>query len=138
MNHPFSILTILVMGFMLLFATASAQGQQPAQASGLTLATIAALLIGIVIGYLAHWLLRRIREPKPADLAALAGLFGGGAVVQAFSGEDQIWWYMIGVFIGFSAYLAALWIGRESLQAYRSEETSRPLPLFPFIKSQKK
>jgi len=132
---PYLVLLATVMLLSLLFpSTALAQPPQPTEPAATTVALVAAFLIGVVIGYAAHWLLRRIREPKPDDLVAIVGLFFGAAVFRALTGPDQIWWYMIGVFVGFFLYLIALWFGQETLQAIGAEETRQPLPLFPFLR----
>ncbi len=134
MKHYKGMSAIVMLLSVLPYSTALAQTPQPAQPAASSVALVAAGLIGVVIGYAAHWLLRRIREPKPADLVAIVGLFGGGVVFRALTGPGQTWWYMIGVFTGFFLYLIALWLGRETLQAIGAAETSHPLPLFPFLR----
>ena len=101
-------------------------------------AIVGALLLGAVIGYLLHFLVRRDPNPGIKDLSGIVAALLGGAVMKVLAGADEVSWYLIGLGAGFFLYWLALMIGREQLKAVKGPpgQTLQPrnLTLFPFLK----
>ena len=93
---------------------------------------VGALVLGVVIGFLAHYFVRRDPEPGVEDLGAIVGVVLGSVVFNIITGQDQTSWYLIGLGIGFFLYWLALLAGREQVKKLRQE--MKPLPLLPFLK----
>jgi hypothetical protein len=102
----------------------------------MTLKTAGALVLGTVIGYLAHYLVRRDPEPGVEDLGAIVGVVLGSVVFNVITGQDQTSWYLIGLGVGFFLYWLALLAGREQVKKLRQE--MRALPILPFLKNKQK
>lgn len=98
----------------------------------MTTAAIGALVLGIVIGYLTHYLVRRDQEAGVGDLAVIIGAVLGATVFKVITGQDQTSWYLIGLGVGFFLYWLALVLGREQVKQLIGKK--QPLPLFPFLK----
>ena len=94
-------------------------------------ASVGALLLGAVIGYLTHYLVRRDAQPGIKDLTGIIGAVLGGVVLNVLASPAETSWYLIGLGGGFFLYWAALLAGREAI---KSPVASRGLPLFPFLK----
>lgn len=98
----------------------------------MSVASIGALVLGAVIGYLAHFVARRNPTPSIGDLGAIVGVILGGAVFKIITGPEQTSWYLIGLGVGFFLYLVALLAGGEKVRQLTEER--QPLPLLPFFK----
>lgn len=81
-------------------------------ASASTLQVIGAGGFGVFMGWQAYFVNRyRSGDVRLADLAELAGVLGGGAILAVFpSATDLFGAYGIGLCLGFAAYLATLLI----------------------------
>ena len=90
----------------------------------MNIAPIGVGLLGAVLGYLTHYLVRRDEKPGIEDLGSIAGMLLTGVVIKVVTPEnspaDQIYWYMFGVGIGFFLYWLALMLGRERGEAASS------------------
>jgi Na+-translocating ferredoxin:NAD+ oxidoreductase RnfD subunit len=98
---------------------------------------VAACVIGTVLGYITHFLIRRDANPGVKDLAAIVGVILGAGVLGVVGQGPAVSWYMIGIGIGFFLYWLALMVGREGPQPkdfFNPASTSRELTLFPFIR----
>lgn len=98
----------------------------------MTVEIVGALILGVVIGYLAHYFVRREPEPGVEDLGAIVSVVLGSVVFNVITGQDQTSWYLIGLGIGFFLYWIALLAGREQVRELR--RAMKPLPLFPFLR----
>lgn len=98
----------------------------------MTVETVGAVVLGVVIGFLAHYLIRKDPEPGIEDLAAIVGVVLGSVVFNVITGQDQTSWYLIGLGVGFLLYWLALLVGLERVKKHYRE--MKPLPLFPFLK----
>jgi uncharacterized membrane protein YeaQ/YmgE (transglycosylase-associated protein family) len=96
----------------------------------MTLAAIAAAVLGVVIGYLTHYLVRRDQQAGIGDLAMIIGAVLGAAVFNIITGPVPTNWYLIGLGAGFFFYWLALALGKEKVQ--RLLEQKQKLPIFPF------
>jgi hypothetical protein len=97
----------------------------------MTLAAIGAAVLGTVIGYLTHFLVRRDQQAGIGDLAVIIGAILGAAVFKIISGPVATNWYLIGLGIGFFLYWLALLLGREKVK--KLIEQNKPLPVLPFL-----
>ncbi|MBN3959640.1 hypothetical protein [Nostoc sp. NMS8] len=61
--------------------------------------------LGIVIGWLIRYFIRRFQNYTPQALSSLVGVVVGGGIVK-FLGADQTvtWFYPIGLLLGFIIY----------------------------------
>lgn len=97
----------------------------------MTVAEIGALVLGIVLGFLTHYLVRRDQEPGIEDLAAIIAAVLGAQVFKVITGQDQTSWYLIGLGVGFFLYWLALLLGREQVKQLKMQ--NKKLPLLPFL-----
>jgi hypothetical protein len=123
----------------------------------MNIAYIGVAVIGTVLGYLMHYLVRRDEKPGVADLGIIVGVLLAGTAINivtpANSPPNQVYWYLIGLGIGFFLYWLALMFGREkgevivrtmgvremesgeeNLDLSDFIERKRRLSLFPFLK----
>ncbi len=97
----------------------------------MTLAAIAAAVLGVVIGYLTHYLVRRDQQAGIGDLAAIITAILGAAIFNIIKEPAATYWYLIGLGAGFFLYWLALAVGKEKVQQLL--EKKQKLPLFPFF-----
>ena len=90
-----------------------------------------AFLLGAVVGYLVHFLVRRDDKAGIGDLAGILGAVLAGVVLKVLTTPEHMDWYLIGVGAGFFLYWLALMVGREKTKAIAGP--SRSLKLFPFL-----
>jgi uncharacterized membrane protein YeaQ/YmgE (transglycosylase-associated protein family) len=95
----------------------------------MTLAAIGAAVLGLVIGYLTHYLVRRDPQAGIEDLAVIIGAILGAAIFKVVSPEATNW-YLIGLGLGFFLYWLALALGRENVK--KLIEQRKALPVLPF------
>jgi ABC-type uncharacterized transport system permease subunit len=102
----------------------------------MTAGIVGVCLLGAVLGYLTHFLVRRDAKAGIKDLAAIVGVLLGDVIFKVVVGEVEANWYMIGIGLGFFLYWAALMIGRETVKTpIPLTASERGLRLFPFLKS---
>ena len=66
---------------------------------------IGATSLGIVIGWLVRYFIRRFDKFTPAVFGSLISILLGSAVMKFLSADKTIWWfYPIGLLIGFIVY----------------------------------
>jgi hypothetical protein len=72
---------------------------------------VGALSLGIVVGWLVRYFLRRFEKFTPQALGSVITIIVGGAVVKFLEVEKTVWWfYPIGLLVGFILYsIIALW-----------------------------
>lgn len=108
----------------------------------MTASTVGPLVLGALLGYLTHYLVRRDPDPGIQDLGAIIASLLGGAALGALGTPSQVDWYLVGLGVGFFLYWAALAVGRERTgpsSAAGAEDASsnsgrRPtVRLFPFL-----
>ena len=69
------------------------------------LPAIGATCLGIVIGWLVRYFLKRFKNYTPQILGSLISILFGGAILFFLEkGKDAIWFYPIGLLIGFIVY----------------------------------
>ena len=75
---------------------------------------LGALSLGIVIGWLVRYFIRRFKEFGPQALGLVVSIMLGGAVVKFLEADRTVWWfYPIGLLLGFVLYtVVALWVDR--------------------------
>ncbi len=96
----------------------------------MTLAAIGAAVLGLVIGYLTHYLVRRDQQAGVGDLAIIIGAILGAAIFKVISPEATNW-YLIGLGLGFFLYWLALLLGREKVKKLIAQK--KALPVLPFL-----
>lgn len=94
-----------------------------------------AVVLGVVLGFLTHYLVRRDQKAGIGDLSVIVGVIAGGIVMDRFTEGHQISWYFIGLGIGFFIYWIFLLIGKEQVKTQIKDGKS--LPLLPFRLSKK-
>jgi NhaP-type Na+/H+ or K+/H+ antiporter len=66
---------------------------------------IGSLCLGIVVGWLVRYFIRRFKTYSPSILGSLLTVFLGGSILKLVStGQDTFWFYSIGIFCGFVIY----------------------------------
>jgi NhaP-type Na+/H+ or K+/H+ antiporter len=66
---------------------------------------VGATCLGIVIGWIISYFLRRYQEFTPKTLGTTISLIAGGVVVKFLQVSPAVWWfYPIGLLIGLSAH----------------------------------
>ena len=92
---------------------------------------IGVAVLGMVLGYLMHYLVRRDEKAGIADLGSIAVMLLTGVVIKVVAPEnsptDQIYWYLIGLGIGFFLYWLALMAGREKGEVVIRAKEIRPI-----------
>lgn len=96
--------------------------------------------LGIVMGWLVRYFIRRFHKFSPAVLSSVISLTFGGVAVKFLGADNSVlWYYPIGVLIGFAAYsaIAALAISKEDDPKVRPHirGTAFSEPKLPFGKS---
>src|ERR1051325_549006 len=72
-----------------------------------TIPAIGAACLGIVIGWLVRFFIRRFDKFNPQVLGSVISIVAGGAVVRFLETDSTVWWfYPIGLFLGFVLYTA--------------------------------
>lgn len=93
---------------------------------------LGAVLFGLLIGWLAYWILRlRAGAFVLSELLTLLGVLGGAAIMSLFKDDALFGWYAIGLVLGFGAYFAVglLLHGKQELEPWRLVQ--RPPPSEP-------
>ncbi len=103
----------------------------------MTVFCIAAGLLGIILGYVFHWAIRRDPKPDAAELAALVAILVAGVVITFI--KDQFLqcpaafaWYVIGLFVGFVIFLLFFFMKWETFSQQLKKEGQMKVPFFPF------
>ena len=66
---------------------------------------IGSTCLGIVIGFLVRYFIRRFNNFGSAALGSVITIILGGAVIKFIEADRSVWWfYPIGLFLGFVAY----------------------------------
>ena len=100
---------------------------------------LGSLSLGIVIGWLVRYFIRRFKRFTPATLTTVISIMAGGAAVKFLQADKTVlWFYPVGLLLGFCIYtVLALWAlglprSRASKQASeRSKDeckSSRSIP----------
>jgi hypothetical protein len=74
-----------------------------------------ATCLGIVIGWLVRYFIRRFDKFNPQVLGSVISIVAGGAVVRFIGADPNVWWfYPIGLFAGFVLYtLVAILVAKK-------------------------
>ena len=92
---------------------------------------IGATCLGIVIGWLLRYFIRRFEKFNAAVFGSIVSIIAGGVVV-AFLGADQEarWFYPIGLLVGCVVYSLLGWLagGRPDVVLYGKEEAGKEQP----------
>ncbi len=75
---------------------------------------IGATCLGIVVGLLIRYFIRRFKRFTPQVFGSLLSIVLGGTTIRLLSGDQQIvWFYPIGLLLGFILYtLFDIWVAR--------------------------
>jgi uncharacterized membrane protein len=66
---------------------------------------IGALSLGIVVGWLVRYFIRRFKSFTPKVLGSVVTAAIGGAVIRFLEHDTNVWWfYPIGLLLGFVVY----------------------------------
>jgi O-antigen/teichoic acid export membrane protein len=66
---------------------------------------IGSTCLGFVIGWLVRFFLYRMKSFTPKALSSIVSIIAGGAAIKLLASDsDLIWWYLIGLFLGFVVY----------------------------------
>jgi hypothetical protein len=88
---------------------------------------IGATCLGIVIGYLVRYFIRRFSNFGAGALGSVITIILGGAVIKFLEADRSVWWfYPIGLFLGFAFYqwIATRIVSRGSGDNYGNYEPS--------------
>ena len=77
---------------------------------------IGTMSLGIVIGWLVRYFIRRFKDFTPQALGTVVSIMLGGAVLKFISTDSTVlFFYPIGLLIGFVLYtILALWVGDKA------------------------
>jgi hypothetical protein len=84
------------------------------------LPALGACSLGIVIGWLVRYFIRRFTTFNPQVLSTLVSILVGGVVIRFLDGDKTAWWfYPIGLLIGFIVYSVIAYMvgGKEATGA---------------------
>ncbi len=78
---------------------------------------LGAVSLGVVIGWLVSYFVRRFKKFNPQILASTIPIFIGGGVIKFLQDNSSaIWFYPIGLLIGFSLNVLFAWLdGNEDV-----------------------
>lgn len=75
---------------------------------------IGAACLGMVVGFLVRYFIRRFDKYGPAALGSVLTIVLGGAAVKYLQEDKSVWWcYPIGLFLGFVIYQLAVILHTE-------------------------
>jgi hypothetical protein len=79
-------------------------------------AVIGSLSLGIVVGWLVRYFIRRFKSFTPQALGFVISIIAGGAVIKFLEADKTVWWfYPIGLLVGFILYtIVAILISRKN------------------------
>lgn len=79
-------------------------------------AAIGALSLGIVVGWLVRYFIRRFKSFTPQALGFVISIIAGGAIIKFLEADKTVWWfYPIGLLLGFILYtIVAILISRKN------------------------
>src|SRR5437764_834795 len=91
-----------------------------------TVAVIGATCLGMVIGWLVRYFIRRFDNWAASSLSSVVSIIAGGAVIEFMAADKAVWWfYPKGLFLGFAIYqIIVMWIMRE-----RKDGSITPAPI---------
>jgi|ERR1700739_226267 len=70
-----------------------------------TVSVVGSTSFGLVIGWLVRFFLYRMKSFNPKVLSSIVSVIAGGAAIKLFAhNSDLVWWYTIGLFLGFVVY----------------------------------
>jgi hypothetical protein len=58
-----------------------------------TIPAIGAICLGIVIGWLVRYFIRRFDKFNPQVLGSVISIVAGGAVVRFLEADPKVWWF---------------------------------------------
>lgn len=80
--------------------------------------------LGVFIGYLTWFFVRRLASFTTEALTAIVGVVVGGLVVNFLDDnvgdESGIWWYPIGLLVGFVIYSLLQWLSSRTFPTVAS------------------
>ena len=79
---------------------------------------VGATCLGIVIGWLVRYFIRRFETFNPQILGSVVSILLGGAVVRFLEADKTVWWfYPIGLLLGFIVYSVIAWLvgGKQTM-----------------------
>lgn len=69
------------------------------------ISAIGATALGIVVGWLVRYFIRRFESFTPKALGSVVSIIAGGAIISFLKTDMSVWWfYPIGLLIGFIVY----------------------------------
>lgn len=95
----------------------------------ITVPELGSASLGIVMGWLVRYFIRRFEKFSPAAFSSVVSILVGGVVVKFLGTEQNIlWFYPIGLLIGFVIYhvIATIEMNKEKRQAAKPVETGKP------------
>ncbi len=83
----------------------------------MTVAIVGSLSVGIVVGWLVRFFIRRFKKFGPAALSAVVSVLLGGTVVKFLEADRSvIWYYPIGLLAGFIIYTIVAVLGARRVR----------------------
>jgi hypothetical protein len=80
--------------------------------------------LGLVIGWLVRFFLYRMRSFNPKALSSIVSIIAGGAAIKLLArNSDLVWWYLIGLFLGFVVYSVVGAIAKRGETSDSDDET---------------
>lgn len=83
-------------------------------------AAIGSLSLGVVVGWLVRYFIRRFKNFTPQALSFVISIAAGGAAIKFLEADKTVWWfYPIGLLLGFVVYtIVAIWaMGKKGADA---------------------
>ncbi|HCJ67087.1 MAG TPA: hypothetical protein DHV62_07135, partial [Elusimicrobia bacterium] len=57
------------------------------------IAVVGSLSLGIVIGWLVRYFIRRFKSFTPKALGSVVSIIAGGAVIKFLEADKSVWWF---------------------------------------------
>ena len=94
---------------------------------------IGSLCLGIVIGWLVRYFIKRFKSFSPSVLSSVISIIGGATATRLLASDSTVvWYYPMGLLIGFIAYtVTVLWIIKMKIRTSNHSASFSRLTLTP-------